>query len=252
MPQTHSSTSATGADSASVVVACPSCATRFRFHPGEHPQASRGSCSVCAADFELTPRRCSYRVMNEPSAPSPEHLIASIPIRPAQPDDAPGLGIGMDDPSLAERVMAPRPEIDAPVIDEPIEALPPGVAEAVPAGIPAPEGGVVSAVPSLESSVESEPEIAEEDLPPAQTPVSRERPRGGALRKLGTLALPALALAATGYYASPAIPAAWRVSRWIPQGLGWLGGEANLTAAAGGLCGLCLGVALTVWLSRKS
>ena len=272
MTTPSTTTTSSGQENATVIVACPSCATRFRFRPQAYPQVALGSCSVCAAEFSLAEAMLPlYRVLDVPVPAAPERVIASVPIRPeAEPVAAEPIEAS---PQIELEIPEPDPvNLDLPAeapIDEPVAPLPPSVAEIEQpflaetvdeaiepvaaeeplAEIPTPEGGLVSAIPSLAES----PLDAEEELPPAEpNPVEREQPRGGALRKVGALALPTLALAAGGYYATPMIPETARLSQWVPQGLTTLGSEANLTAVAGGTVGLLIGVALTLWLSKKS
>ena len=72
-----------------MIISCPSCNTRYRFPKSAAPTVKHAQCSRCDERFPLA-SVSTYRVEESPEAASP------------MPPVAPGLKIGMDDPTLAD------------------------------------------------------------------------------------------------------------------------------------------------------
>ncbi len=201
-------------EATNLLVTCPSCRALYR-HAAAAAGADRARCSRCSSVFLLTGSvGASYRVVDAAALPVP---------RPGIPHHGPGapLGIGMDDPSLAEqleragRTSGPgaerRPMTYRVLADEEPEHA--SARTAAP--------GVADEVVAAESPAEATP-----------APV---RARHGALAR-GTITLCCIGLGAAAGYLTASD----------------LAGDFRVGAAIGGAAGLVLAWGWLRWMSRNT
>lgn len=207
-----------GIDQASLVT-CPTCRTRYSQAPPSGTESPRYRCNRCREVFVPGPGRASYRV----ATPGRPPVAGQAPILVGHRTTAEGgrMAIGMDDPSLADRVRSSA--LDEITAGEDRSVWTYRVSpDAEPAGHGT-GGAEETAVGPMDDSFDDALGDAESVAPPG-------RPGVGGL-------VVALGLGAAG----------WAIGRFLAQPLA---GDPVLWPPAGAVLGLLIGWMAIRWMAR--
>lgn len=205
----------------SVHVTCPTCRTRYQQSPPSSVESPRYRCTRCQAVFVPAPGRASYRVTT-PGA-TPAAIDRPVFVGPHGEAGDRRMAIGMDDPSLADRVRSTA-----------LDEISAGEDRAVWTYRVSSEDGVPGEDPAMPPHFAEDPhagELLDEALHDAERAAPAGRPGVGGL-------VVALGLGAAG----------WAAGQYVAEPLL---GDPMIWSGAGAVLGLLIGWMTIRWMARN-